>query len=725
MTPRSVRIADDWLKFESGVYEEAPDLAIICMDMLVEGGPQAAVRAREFLAGEGVPVIIAIDEQDSEGRRVAEFVARFNHMIGLPVDFEDMARAVRSAIEADDRSEPGSADSEPGQGLSDIESHSDSAPGLPERSSEITDEYDAVDDTGVPGAGFFSLPPRASAASLPPNATTYASTLPALKLGSFGGAHPLRVLFAHHVAQSTGILRLKSGALIREIAYRNGDPGILGVRLIDPGKREKILSSLLWEDGSYQFDERQIPTMEFCKFGDVLELIFSAIVQGMGLNQLAPPLTRVLKNYPAVTDRVADNQALFDRLPGVRDFLDACGSETLETLVGVRPSEMQLTLQSAFFCRTVDAVAFMREPALGMVVIRHEFRGQSAAWARVKRVDTSATIDSQKHEGRLMEDLAERAAMYQRQEPYDIFGLRPGCGREAVQTVYYEMVKAHHPDTYALARSPDIKPLAEMVFRLVREAQSKLVKLEPGSPKKAAKLKPLPVEKVVPATTSHEFLDDAEAGSSAGRRRARRPRRRRRFGGRDGGSVGAHASQGTKGGRFSKSKAGSDFRRRPISGVKAVIQDDPGSRYSPEEHYKNGLVLLKGGSPGEAVAAFRMASEGDPGNGTYAANHAWSMYLDDPNTAEAVKIMLQEMSLSDTGDLELIALYLGCILRAEGDEKTASKLFERCLSYNPGNTEAQRQLRLYDMRQAKRGESIIDKLFTKRLKKGRKKKLKF
>jgi tetratricopeptide (TPR) repeat protein len=142
----------------------------------------------------------------------------------------------------------------------------------------------------------------------------------------------------------------------------------------------------------------------------------------------------------------------------------------------------------------------------------------------------------------------------------------------------------------------------------------------------------------------------------------------------------------------------------------------PGQRLPPEQHFRNGLNMLKAGAFDRAAEEFEAALDGRVASTVYQAHLAWARFRVNPATAEAQKRILREL-IEDAAALEVAALYLGHILTAEGDDERALAYYQRCLLANPRNVEALRRVRLHRMRTDKKKEGLFERLFSKRTKK--------
>ncbi len=579
-----------------------------------------------------------------------------------------------------------------------------------------------------------SLEPAAPAepTSTPVAHAKLAVKLPTLIKGKLNEVPALRLVFGHHVLGHTGRLVLKMGRISREIAFKDGVPGLLDLRIIDPATRNRVIASLVWSSGRYSFFEEPVRANQFCPFGDILEIVHSAIHQGMSLNQVLTPLSGSLKRFPVVTTRVQANSESVAVLPGVAQFLNRCGTKNLEGIAGTMTDAMETSLKNALFCDYAGLIAFLDEPMEGPVELSYE------AVDRWQVPSEPLPKPSQTNDDEIMQVLTEQVRRFQTATPHELFSVQEGCGRRAVQEAYYQLVKDHHPDAYALARSPEVQPMAEMLFRMIRDAYANLLKLEKSD-------QPSPA----PTADARDTLDDSSA-SGAGhsyaygrgettdhsgstripdelRRQARetpkprnqkestpRPEERRTV-------VGKRDPRQTSQGRSRRRGPSTTQRRRlqqtGTGRLMASIKSDVGVDMDPRQLFKTGTTLLGSGSNSRALQTFKKALDQDESNATYLAHYAWAMYLvDNGDVGKATKLLKDAVRLAKGSDLEWPALFLGHLYMAEGNPEDGVENYRKALTANPGNIEAKRRLRLHDMRNKGTG-SFLDKLFSKSKKK--------
>lgn len=145
-------------------------------------------------------------------------------------------------------------------------------------------------------------------------------------------------------------------------------------------------------------------------------------------------------------------------------------------------------------------------------------------------------------------------------------------------------------------------------------------------------------------------------------------------------------------------------------------------KLSPEQHYEQGLKLLRNGSNERALKAFELALEGDSQDVRFRTHLAWTQFLVSPNTQwrQCKEVLTECVKSQEEQERPLLEpyLFLARLCKRREDHQTALKLFRKVLRIDPGNIEAQREQRLSQMR--KTGESgptdgsFFGKLFQKK-----------
>jgi len=135
-----------------------------------------------------------------------------------------------------------------------------------------------------------------------------------------------------------------------------------------------------------------------------------------------------------------------------------------------------------------------------------------------------------------------------------------------------------------------------------------------------------------------------------------------------------------------------------------------------ETAFQKGLVMLKVNDFAKARVELEKAVKLYAKEPEYICHLAWAIFKDSENDVDrdqAKKMILKAMQMNP--DMDKAHFYLGHILKEEGKTREAEKRFERAIQCNPNNTEALRELRLFQMRKPSDGKasSLLGKMFKK------------
>ncbi|PLY02170.1 MAG: hypothetical protein C0623_04065 [Desulfuromonas sp.] len=135
-----------------------------------------------------------------------------------------------------------------------------------------------------------------------------------------------------------------------------------------------------------------------------------------------------------------------------------------------------------------------------------------------------------------------------------------------------------------------------------------------------------------------------------------------------------------------------------------------------ETAFQKGLVLLKVNDFAKAKIELEKAVKLYAKEPEYLCHLAWARFKDSDSDVEkdqAKKMLLKAIQMNP--DMDKGHFYLGHMLKEEGKEREAEKRFERAIQCNPDNTEALRELRLFQMRKPRNGKAaaLLGKMFKK------------
>lgn len=357
---------------------------------------------------------------------------------------------------------------------------------------------------------------------------------------------------------------------------------------------------------------------------------------------------------------------------------------------------------------------------------------------------------------------------FKAKNPYEIFDLWPGCGRTLVQTRFYDLVKIHHPDSYGGNLSESIRQLAQENFIRVKDAYALLRGMEseqtqPNRPalddelesEKQAKPQPAagqstPTQKrqpsrseqptrPVPNHRDHASVQDRAAALARLRSTKRAPSS---YGLELDSEVIQPVTTSQRPQRTQQStNANQDVDRKALLAKLASKRKAPPPKTAPrattmpgvpiaaadavvseanevKSWFADGYQLFKSGQNIRAYELLKKAFEAQPDNAIYRTVYGRVLFLVKPeNINEAEEILREAVRMKDRQTLPDAHLYLGLLLKTKPNGmKEAIRHFRNAVHLNPSSHEAQREVRLYEMRHGEEEEQddgFLKKLFKK------------
>jgi DNA-binding response OmpR family regulator/Tfp pilus assembly protein PilF len=131
-----------------------------------------------------------------------------------------------------------------------------------------------------------------------------------------------------------------------------------------------------------------------------------------------------------------------------------------------------------------------------------------------------------------------------------------------------------------------------------------------------------------------------------------------------------------------------------------------------ERWFRKGEQCLMKRRYEEAAEGFGMAAHLDPDEGEYLAHLGYALYLSKPGDSVIQREAMEHVAagVKRSPERPLSYIYLGRILRGQGDTDAARRVFQRALRIRPHFHIAQQVLRLLKAH-AKQGKGILSKLF--------------
>ncbi len=252
-------------------------------------------------------------------------------------------------------------------------------------------------------------------------------------------------------------------------------------------------------------------------------------------------------------------------------------------------------------------------------------------------------------------EIQERAASLDREDYYSLLGVAPDTPSSEVQKAFFSMAKKWHPDRVP-AVLVDVKDLCARVFARMSEA--------------------------------HQTLMD--------------PSKRAKYDQSRGGRRGADGADGADDSPEAQAK------------VAAILE--------AATNFQKAEICFKRNDMKQAEELCMLALDADPRQADYIALLAWLQALkpqkqDAQSTQQIVVELSRAIQISQA--CERAFFYRALLLKRLGQEPQSMKDFKRALELNPRNLDAQREIRLFNMRGGAKGApkddggGLFGKLFKK------------
>jgi tetratricopeptide (TPR) repeat protein/CheY-like chemotaxis protein len=593
--------------------------------------------------------------------------------------------------------------------------------------------------------------------------------LPSLAEGTLGKVSLARLLYALDQACASGVLQLASGSIKRRYAISEGQA--VDTSAANFSDLETLASAFAWQDGSYKFKQGKVPGGQTVP---MLELINKSIDRHVPQRRVMQALMPHMKDYPTPTNLWSKRRDRLRDLDILDDLAAACdGKTSLEQVLASLGAKATAGFKTCLFARHTDLFMLRNVPTPGGITVQYDAAVAQAQQQRVEEEKKASKAYRATGTGRLdlEEELRDFLDEIEQATPYEIFDVWEGCGRAPIQSKFYEMVKSHHPDVYGGNVSGDVKRLAQEIFIAVKDAYTELLKVE------REQTRPDPGQKDAPGQNeSSAVMTDTGPGTqsspgtrssdtSTDRLRARTPSPRPSVSETSSGlsdemSFGAEKADeitdSARKSRIERLKAkrratpiglsrepstpivegksrkseireGTDERRARIDKIRknstpglaasttGVGDKDDLAKRAFNEGYK---AWRENENKEVAFEKFSTAYNLEPDNGKYMTFYGYLLFLSDPDKQnEAQKVLEKAIQMKDRQSLPDAHVFMGHVLKVQDKPKQAMGHFKKALELNPKSREAERELRLYQMRKKEEsegeGSKFLKNLFKK------------
>lgn len=595
---------------------------------------------------------------------------------------------------------------------------------------------------------------RASTKSAP--APQMVIRVPPIDRGSLENIALSRLLYLLSLRKATGLLHLQSGNVRKRFGFHIGRFAAGP----DADSADALNSAFAWPRGQFVFEPLNEVSGDLTP---VSPLIRRGLVTHRPQRQLMDALMPLMATFPTRTHLWAPSRSEHD-WPLLSEFLAHCnGEQTLEGVLSAMAPNVTEAFRVAIFGGDTDLIVFRAEKTTPGISIQYDFQGEVPPSHESSSSDDTSASESKASRatgaGRL--ELEKELRLYldqiNRMSPHQVFGIWEGCGREVVKETFYRMVKEHHPDVYGGNVSGGVKSLAQKIFMNIRKQYAELMKVEQDqtvpppdqdSPDNQAS-DPTPLTTPHPEATRAEEVQRAkEQEQTLNRRRhitspigmgreptnphpapttlldpnspsqtsssaptqnshLASPRRttssvgipQRRSSSPGLGDVGSDSQWRREQLERLERKTSRSRRPTPISKRTDTI---PPPSDPAQLHFNRGYKHFKQRQFDKALPLFNEALQLEKDNGLYMTLYAYTLFQTDPTQKnEASELLTKAIETGHRQALPDAHLFLGQILKLSGEQKLAYDHFKRAFELNPASQEAEREVRLYERRQAK------------------------
>ncbi len=597
--------------------------------------------------------------------------------------------------------------------------------------------------------------------------------LPSLDKGSLDRVSLGRLLYGLTQSCSSGVLHLKNDSIQRRYAIREGAP--VEVKGNDFAELSTLASAFAWQGGHYQFKKGWKGKGEAV---EPLRFVYESLERHVPQRRVMQSMMTHMKAFPTATNLWTKRRDKLKGLDLLDKFFAACDGKTnLEQALASLGSDATAGFKAALFAEQTDFIMMRAEPTPGDITVQYDDAVAQAQQKRVEAEKKASKAYRATGTGRLdlVQELHEYLADVEQATPYEMFDVWEGCGRKIIQEKFYEMVKLHHPDVYGGNVSGDVKQLAQEIFIAIKDAYTELIKVEDeqtcadprprttsgagadsetmtrqnstpsssaatssadttqerlrssGAAKRLTPTSNIAAEKSEAHGDAAGFGAEPAPSSSPGDDAARKSRIERLKAKRHSTPIGLSREPSTPmvKGKTRKStvrenteerKARLDKIRRNstagVSGTNSMKSDD-----LAKQAFNQGYQAFRDAENNKlALERFSTAYNLEPDNGKYMTFYGYLLFLNDADKRdEAQKVLRKAIEIGDRQSLPDAHVFLGHILKVKDQHRKAASHFKTALKLNPKSREAQRELRLYQMRNKDKGGTDDNKSFLKNL----------
>ncbi len=552
-----------------------------------------------------------------------------------------------------------------------------------------------------------------------------------------------RLLYTVWQRKETGVLKLQYSSHELTFGFLHGDL----LQTTDYSARSELLGAFAWSHGKYEFESKDVAGATT----PVMEIIAEGCRDHIRQRAITEAMTPIMRRYPVKTnlwEERVDQLGTYDVLIELMNSLD--GSTNWETALSALGPRVTDGFRAAYFANQLDLTQTLQQPGIIGVAVQYSREVRRARQAVDQaEIEKTKAFKAASGSGRseIERDLGVQLGKMRHMSVHEIFGVWEGCGRKVVQDRFYILVKENHPDVYGGNTTGDVRSLAQDIFILIKDAYQVLLGVE--KEQKVAPPEPAPAEtprQRIDTPRAHVAVGGPIRGASleeasevkvdvkskmsqlSGFRKKQRHRDRVR-------SV------------HERTSSASDEEIEPIE-----VEPEPEPEPEPDpqleaqlerqaklkhlmkraqdaghpdvnpsrDHWDKGFHAHKDGRNAEALEHFSRAYALEPEDGPILTFYGYLRFLNHKHDkeigAEAEELLRKALQSGNRQSAPDACLFLAHVIKGLGREEEALTFYRRALRLNPSSREAEREVRLADMRDPDKkpaDNSLFKNLFKK------------
>jgi tetratricopeptide (TPR) repeat protein len=721
------QIVSNWSEAEPRLVESSYDLLCLDYEEIEVEGVECFVQMDNILQKEETPGVLVMRSASSRAENIYQRLESFRESVsfgaGESSDREELREAIEPLLEHRRDTRP---------------SNASRASAAKEGDREPSGEWDSREaDRTI--------------------------RVPVVDRGTLDGSTLVEMLHRLDVREATGRLTLEHDTIERTYLFDEGT-----LLSSDRGSEVETLEpAFAWDEGTYRFEPLEsVQGRSISLHRRMLEGLHDHLSQRDALDALVSRMER----HPVWTERWERRRSSLDDYEELERFVTACdGGETLESVLSRFGANARRGFQAAYFALSTDLVLLEGADEVEAPPLTIEYDLEDRSDGPVGETDSSGEQDVRARLQRardrirdadpyeifdLWEGCGEQAVrerfydLVKRYHPDTYGDALPSDLESESQELFIRVKEARstlleHEDEQRVSESEarEESQIGASSSVSVRDEGSDVIASGERGGGEESHARTLSDDSS-DASTSTLFEASSEPPTSLGAERSSpdgggesgrtAPPDRTRQATPSAGSVAEEqgrrrtpsgeteerpdtAAERESGRRASRAREEKLERiRNRRDDVSQVLEgaSEPEEQEEAQELFNAGYKAFKNDAEADAFDYISRAHDFDPDNALYKTFYGYLLFLNEPDRRDDAQELLEEaIQMENDQVLPDAHLFLGRIMRVKDRDDRACQHFERALRLNPSSLEAQRELRVYEMRDKDYGvdvEAIVD-----------------